>query len=272
MDVAAALCRHERTAVIVGLSAARLLQMPLPKEVESWGISTPVHVSVPGGRSGSDQVVRWHDFTFQDHDVGRFSYRQPSVAGAPGAEPTSSLRLSTRARTWRDLAQFLSHWRLVAVGDHLVRTPRPGLERGRHRPWCTIDELRDVCRGNHMQALRAAVGDIRIGADSPMETLLRLAFREAGLPTPEINTPLAGADGNNRITPDFQWPQYGMCAEYDGRPHDGTRQVERDIRRGRAVARAGFTEVRLYSQDTLPDCGDAVRIVRDELIRHGWRP
>ena len=183
---------------------------------------------------------------------------------------TAAMSVTNHLRTWRDLAGHLSVPDLIAAGDHLVRIPRPMLE-GRDRPWCTPDELLTVATGRHAGMLREAAAQVRIGADSPKETELRLAFA-AGLPQPEINVPLAGAEGDARQAPDFQWRAFRICAEYDGTQHSDPSQVQRDIRRARAVKAAGYTEVRLYQKGLEGMCAGAVSIVRAELIDRGWRP
>lgn len=272
MSIAAALCRADPDAVVVGPSAARMLGLPLPRSMEAWTMNRPVHVSVPGGRRGSDRVVRWRDLRLQPEEVLRLGFRQGPATDPSEDRPVSPLRLGARARTWRDLAPLLPHWRLVSIGDHLVRRPRPHQEDGRDQPWCTVDELRRACAGPNARLLRSALEDVRVGADSPMETMLRLAFRDAGLPTPLINRPLIGPDGAELHEPDFQWPQFQVCAEYDGVTHGDPAQVQRDIRRGRRVRSAGWSEVRLSHKDTDRRCSEAVRIVRAELISRGWRP
>jgi hypothetical protein len=53
------------------------------------------------------------------------------------------LRISTPARTWLDLARQLPLEDLVAMGDQLLRQPRPGLEL-RTDPWTTTEALRQI--------------------------------------------------------------------------------------------------------------------------------
>lgn len=265
IHLAAALCRNDPQLVIVGLSAARLLGIPLPEQFERWSEGTPVEVSTSGGRGRSDQVVRWHDLSLSDGDIQRTGYRhRPSGR-------TSPLPMTTRARTWRDLAGHLGPTSLISAGDHLLRIPRPGLE-GRTAPWCTREELLAVATGRHAGSLRAAIARMRVGADSPKETELRLAFIAAGLPEPEVNVPLRGPDGITRHAPDFQWPDFAVCAEYDGMGHSEPEQIQRDIRRARRARAAGFLELRLFAGDLHQDCAPAIRIVRNELAARGWRP
>lgn len=263
-EIVSAYCRTDPEAVAVGLTAARMQGMPLPEHLERALPRPRVHLSLPQGRVSSDSVVRWHQFVLpRDH------VREARFAVAPLEEGAHLLeapvRLTTRARTWRDLAPHLSEYWLIAIGDHLVRRPRPALEHGRTAAWCTLEELREQCTGRHAATLRAALRAVRIGADSPRETMLRLAFAQAGLPEPLLNMPLIGPDGSRLHEPDFQWPAHRVCAEYDGRAHSTPRQVGRDIRRARRVQGAGWTEVRLHSDDIAQRCAPAVHLVRTAL-------
>jgi len=72
-----------------------------------------------------------------------------------------------------------------------------------------------MCTGRHASALRSALEAVRVGADSPQETRLRLAVTRAGLPTPLLNTTLRTATGRALHTPDFQWPEQRVCAGHD---------------------------------------------------------
>lgn len=103
-----------------------------------------------------------------------------------------------------------------------------------------------------------------------METLLRLAFEDAGLPTPLLNEPIIDPTGIQQHSPDFQWPDYRLCAEYDGAPHDSAERQKRDIRRERSASAAGFTEIRLFSEDARAGCAPAISRIRAELLRRGW--
>src|SRR5699024_4563813 len=117
-------------------------------------------------------VVRWRGAVLSDAEVRSTRYSLPrSPDGA--AVPLAPVRLTTRARTWRDLAASLPQPWLVAVADHLVRRPRPRLERGRSTPWCTLEELAQACTGRHAGTLRRALAPVRLSADTAQETLMR---------------------------------------------------------------------------------------------------
>ncbi|MFC0672738.1 hypothetical protein [Brachybacterium hainanense] len=264
-DVAAALQAALPGLVVLGVSAARLLGIPLPGKLSQWSLGTPVEMAVGsrGSRGSSDGVVRFHALALPAADVQ--TLRLPTAAAG---EPIR-LRTTGAARIFRDLADVLDHGQLVAAGDSLVRVPRPGFER-RSTPWTTIDALEAQCTGPHARKLRRAVADVRVGSDSVKETELRLAFCAAGLPEPLINRPLVGPDGPVGHDPDFLWPQFRLCGEYDGRTHSTPEQIERDVARAVKVERAQFTEIRFAAADAAHGCARAVRRTRDALRDRGW--
>lgn len=271
LDLSLALCRNDPEAVVVGLTAARLHSLPLPHPLEARDAQLPVHVAIPGGRKGSDRFVRWHNFHLARRDEEWRDFAAPREDGSWDPDVISRLRITSRPRTWRDLAPHLPFWRLVAIGDSLVRPPRPGLERGRAEPWCTVEDLRAQCTGRYARALHRALDEVRIGSDSPMETLLRLAFLRAGLPAPLLNEPLRDDGRRQGHDPDFQWPEYRVCVEYDGGSHNAPDQVARDIRRSRRASQAGWTELRLHAEDVREECAAAVALVTAALEKAGWK-
>jgi len=182
--------------------------------------------------------------------------------------------VTTPARTWLDLAAVVSPDELVVVGDACVRLPRPEFEP-RTAPHATLGELRGLIGGHRgkrgISSARAALELIRVGADSPQETLMRLAFERAGFPEPLVN-PLVKVPGTGEeFQPDLAFADYGVGVEYDGEHHSAAAQVGRDIRRAEKYARAGWLEVRLSKEHTVDDHRLAVRKVRDALASRGWR-
>ncbi|WP_261372356.1 endonuclease domain-containing protein [Arthrobacter woluwensis] len=182
--------------------------------------------------------------------------------------------VTTPARTWLDLAAVVTLDELVAVGDACVRIPRPEFEP-RKGPHATPEELRAVVRGHRgkrgISSARAALELVRVGADSPQETLLRLAFERAGFPEPLLNPRVAVSGTGEEFQPDLAFPEYRIGVEYDGEHHSAAAQVGRDIRRAEKYARAGWLEVRLSKEHTVDDHRLAIRKVRDALISRGWR-
>lgn len=166
-------------------------------------------------------------------------------------ETEDGISISTRPRTWLDLARRLSLPELVCMGDELVRIPRLNLE-GRMEPFATIDGLRMVLRRHpNLQGIvraRAALDLMRVGADSAPETLLRLAMCDAGLPEPELQIELR--PGIFRTpTADLGYRRRRLAIQYDGGHHLLPAQIFSDRRRDRAFEAAGWTVLTLNKDD-----------------------
>lgn len=183
--------------------------------------------------------------------------------------------VTTPERTWLDMAEMLSVDELVAMGDSCVRVPRADLE-GRDTPHCSIADLQRMIyrhKGKRgIRKAREALKFIRVGSDSPQETLLRLAIVRAGLPEPELNVPIVTDDGVHHHEPDLSYRRYRIGVEYEGDHHGGEDQIVRDIARSERYARLGWSEVRVSKRHMHNDARAAVAKVRAALVQAGWRP
>jgi hypothetical protein len=180
-------------------------------------------------------------------------------------ETADGVRISTRPRTWLDLARRLSLPELVCMGDELVRIPRFGLE-GRSEPYATLDGLRAMVRRHpNLQGIvraRAALDLMRVGSDSGPETLLRLSICDAGLPEPELQVPLRPASPDSP-TADLGYRRRRLAIQYDGGHHLLPAQVFSDRRRDKAFEGAGWTVLVLTKADLADGfAGAIVRIKR----------
>ena len=182
--------------------------------------------------------------------------------------------VTTPERTWLDMAELLSVDEVVAMGDSCVRMPRPELE-GRDMPLCSIDDLQrmiDRHKGKRgIRKAKEAIKLIRVGSDSPQETLLRLAIVRAGLPEPELNVPIIDEAGRRHHEPDLSYRKYRIGIEYEGEHHGEDGQIVRDIDRSERYAALGWTEVRISKRHMLNDAKPAVTKVRSALVQAGWR-
>jgi len=187
----------------------------------------------------------------------------------------NGIRITTPERTWLDLAEMLSVDELVVAGDHLVRVPYPEFEN-RDSPLCALSDLqRMIDRHKGKRGLRkakAALRLIRIGADSPQETLLRLALDRAGLPEPELNVPVEEGAPGRRVRPDLSYKRYCIAIEYEGEGHGDESQLVRDIARSERYKELGWAEIRISKRHMENDAKAAVAKVRAALIQAGWRP
>jgi Protein of unknown function (DUF559) len=153
---------------------------------------------------------------------------------------------------------------LVAMGDQLVRHPRPGLEV-RTAPWASREDLRTMLKRHpKLQGTvkaRQAVELIRIGADSAPETLLRLALTAAGLPEPELQLKLVPEDPYSPAA-DLGYRKQRMAIQYDGAHHRTPAQQSRDNRRDEVFNAAGWRYFKFNADDLADDFRGAVRKVR----------
>ncbi|TDT30028.1 hypothetical protein [Naumannella halotolerans] len=210
-------------------TAARLYGLTLPAGLAA---DPRIHVSRPQRRNPPQRRgVCGH--------VGRIDL-QAEVGDLDG------LPITRPSRTWFDLLSTLTLQQAVVIGDQLIRTPRPGLE-DREQPWCTIDDLAEVISRNDcrpgIRLGREALPLIRVGSDSPPETLLRLAIVAAGLPEPELQIPLLpGVAGSPEG--DLGYRNRKLVMQYEGQHHLHRQQQTSDIRRDQLWQDAGWQVLR----------------------------
>ncbi|MFV8402937.1 hypothetical protein [Dermabacter hominis] len=171
---------------------------------------------------------------------------------------TKPLRIMSRERTFLDLATVLNPFELVAVGDYLVRRPRPNYE-GRSQPYCTIACLKDARerypRIDGATNTRWALDNIRVGSDSPQETLCRLLLVETGLPEPQLNTPIPLPGGIVVPDRDLVYPDQKVVVEYQGSSHEEPQRAARDRYHAEILREEGW---------------EVVPIIKDDLPYVGW--
>ena len=240
-------------------TAARIHGMPLPGWVEDE--APRLELAVPVGTS---QIRR------PGLAVRRLMLPASDVVEAGG------IRITTPERTFADLASLLGLADTVAVGDHLVCEHGPGHPAERE-PIVPLDDLSRYIagiKGRHgILRARQALELVRIGADSPPETRLRLALRDAGMPEPMLGMVLCDGFGRPVLFPDLAYPDYRVLVQYDGSHHLSAVQAASDGRRESAALVLGWKSVVITKDDV--DGGDyrrAVGRVRVELRRRGWDP
>ncbi|SFT45258.1 hypothetical protein SAMN04487915_101434 [Arthrobacter sp. ov118] len=154
-------------------------------------------------------------------------------------------------RTWLDLAAVLPLNYLIAMGDQLIRIPRPGLEN-RSEPYAYKEGLRLLIRQHPnmkgVEKARLALDEMRVGADSFPETFLRLALIDARLPEPELQLRL---DPHDDCSPaaDLGYRRFRLAVQYDGAHHLTREQQSRDNRRDEAFRGAGWAYFKVNADD-----------------------
>lgn len=220
-----------------GRTAARLWGLPLTQE---WTRNEPLDVARPGGSN------RARSKGIREMAVARERLFCVVHEGLLLLDPPS---------TALTLARELSHEHLVQVVDALLtpakRYPDLRLPRKTGAAYATPEQLAafvEGCAGlAGVTALRAALADARVGAESRFETVTRLLIVEAGLPEPAVH-PLVIVDGIE-LHPDLGYPHLKIAIEYEGDGHREASTWMRDIDRYARLEAAGWIIVRITRGD-----------------------
>jgi hypothetical protein len=193
------------------------------------------------------------------------------VARDDEVELFDGIRISTRSRTWLDLARRLSLAEVVCMGDQIIRIPRAELE-GRSEPFDTLHGLHSlVARHPNLQGVvraREALELMRVGADSAPESMLRLAMADAHLPEPDLQIALRPGDAKSP-TADLGYRHRRLAVQYDGEHHLLEDQSLSDRRRDKAFESAGWT-VLVLNKDDLGDGFERAIIKIKRHLRTVW--
>ncbi len=252
-DAARALSAASPGAWISHVTAARLRCQVLPPWLAD---STELHLSKPRALpSVRRKGVIGHTVLAREDEI----------------ELVNGIRLSSRSRTWLDLARVLPLHDLVSMGDELIRIPRVDFE-GRAEPYDTVAGLRILAaRHPNLQGIvrvREALELMRVGADSAPETLLRLAIADAGLPEPALQVRLRARDARSPSA-DLGYRHRRLAIQYDGGHHLNDEQVLSDRRRDKAFESAGWTVLVFGKSDLADDFQSAVVEIK-RALRNGW--
>ncbi|WP_284980787.1 DUF559 domain-containing protein [Arthrobacter sp. efr-133-TYG-118] len=240
-------------AWISHVTAARLRCSCLPPWLAD---STELHLSKPRSLPGTRRK-------------GVIAHRV--ITAVNEVESVDGIWISTRSRTWLDMARLLPLNDLVCMGDELIRVPRQALE-GRDTPFATLEELRALVeRHPNLQGVvraRQALELMRVGADSAPESLLRLAMLDAGIPEPELQLKLRSDDPFSPSA-DLGFRQRRVAIQYDGGHHLAEAQTLSDRRRNKAFEAAGWT-VLVFRKDDLADGFELATKKIKKALRSAW--
>lgn len=196
-------------AVLTDLAAARAHGLWVP-DVTTEPLTVAVHSrdAVPAGRSHSRRAeLRTRRRRLKDSEV----------------EIKDRLLVTTRERTWVDLAELLSLPDLVAAGDSALRS---GLSR---------DALAEAVRAaRHRRGVvraRTALPLLDARAESRPESHLRCALISGGLPLPAVNEAIYSSLGEWLGRPDLSYSDVRLALEYNGAVHAEPGRMRRDITR-----------------------------------------
>lgn len=183
--------------------------------------------------------------------------------------------VTTPSRTFLDLAEILELDDLVAAADYLVcehdrEFEEPKLAIVKDIELIAYIESKRFLRG--LARAQEAVNLMRVGADSPRETRLRLLLQRAGLPEFKTNQKILGGPGDPIVYPDLGCEEFKVCSEYEGEVHLTPEKQLYDRNRDTRTAARGWQQVKVFNKDILRGDAWVVEMVRQALARHGWTP
>ena len=224
----------DNTSTLTHHSGGRIWALGLPPWLEAdW------RIHIARGRSDAKPRrlnVVGHRLTFQNGEVVMHD----------------GVRVTSPARTWLDLASLLTVDELIAVGDSIVLAHGPDFPRPKEPLASTGDLRRMIAAHPGMRGLktaRLAIDEIRVGADSPQETKMRLALARTSLGEPLLNHVIRNRRGEPSVWPDAAYPERRIALQYDGGHHSDPRQVTFDAARRQTTERLGWTEIRVFKED-----------------------
>lgn len=166
---------------------------------------------------------------------------------------TRRLRVTSRERTWLDLARTRTLADALMAGDAALRSGMVSLDglRTMAAECADLRGARKVHRAlEHLSALR----------ESPLESDSWAYFVEYGLPLPEMQVALFDGDGRFLGRADFWWEQARLVGECDGRSKYTDSHVLYEEKRREDAIRADGNDVIRWGAPDLHDGRLAERI------------
>ncbi|MGL4175944.1 MAG: DUF559 domain-containing protein [Dermatophilaceae bacterium] len=232
--------------VLSHVTAARLLGLPVPGPLEEEDVLDCMRTT------------------------GRGVVRRKGCRGHRGLERRrvmtwKGFRLTSVADTWVDLGErpemLLDD--LVVAGDagatlmRSLTSPEP-VAPGRMDDRRALDRRVIACleqtlalrvRPRGGRRLTIAVGLVRVGARSPMETRTRLLLFRRGFPEPEVCADVHAEGGGWLAEGDLVWRAARVVVEYQGAQHASIRRRGMDAARRAVLEDENWTVLEVFADD-----------------------
>jgi very-short-patch-repair endonuclease len=242
----AALLRLAPTAFVCGVTAALLLDVPLPRRLET---ASTIHVALPRpGRAPRGAGISGHSFGVPEHAIC-------IVAG---------VRMTRPERTWCDLAAVLDVDELVIAGDHLARWD---LRLSTTSRLAAAAAATSAGRRGRPRLVEAA-GHLNGRSQSAGETRLRLLLEHAGFGGLAVNHEIRLEGVATRYRVDLALPDLKVAIEYQGGYHAGLDQYRADQTRLGRLRAHGWLVIEVNAGD-LRDARELVDRIRRLIAQHG---
>jgi hypothetical protein len=225
-----------------------------PGTVVSHGTAAELH--------GLDQLTSGSRLTVSRPPGAGSRSSRPGIlvhaAGLPAGDVGWRLGVpvTTVPRTVIDLARTLDFRSGLVVADSAL-----------HQHLASKKELREVlaaCRRWPGATKAAEVIEFADGlAESVLESLARVLFRDLGLPAPELQVEIRDADGQFIGRVDFLWRQFRTIAEVDGAlKYDDRSRAQAQLRRDKLLRMADYEVEHFTWRDVVHGQGEVGRSMR----------
>jgi hypothetical protein len=181
-----------------------------------------------------------------------------SALEAGDVQEWAGMRVTTPLRTAFDLARRPPLFEAVVALDAMLNADlvtRAALAR--------IRTDRERWPGARQLGKALVVCDA--GAESPMESRLRLVLIAGGLPWPVTQHRVIARDGTFVARLDLAYPQHRLGVEYEGDHHRSRLAFQRDLRRFNALRACGWTVLRFGASDVYQRPREVIATVRAAL-------
>jgi hypothetical protein len=149
----------------------------------------------------------------------------------------SGVRVTSVARTVVDFARTSPFKDAVVVADSALRTGQTSKDE-------LLAVVADCAKWPGIRGARLVVDFCDGKSESVLESISRVAFRDHGIPAPELQVWVGGEEGGVLGRADFLWRRYRTIGEADGAvKYADTSRAISQLRRDAALRRAGFQVV-----------------------------
>ena len=176
------------------------------------------------------------------------------------------VRATSTLRTALDCARYLPRLEAVAALDQFLRAAQVDVGELTMRALALAGRRNAAILRNHVR-----LSDPR--SESPGESWVRVHLVDAGLPTPDLQIPVWGSDGQLLGILDMGYEKYKVGVEYDGEEFHSTHDdLRHDRRRRERIEARGWDLVVARKGDVLRDSPPVVVATANALLRAGWLP
>jgi hypothetical protein len=170
--------------------------------------------------------------------------------------------VTTVARTVIDLARTMPFRSGVVVADSALHDGKTSAAE----LYAVID---DCPRWPGIGKARLVAAFSHPLAESPFESIARVAFRDGGLPPPVLQARICGDRGRMIGRVDFLWAEHGTIAETDGAmKYADPDRARQQLRRDAQLRQAGYEVVHITWPELLSDPDRVIRSIRAAFARH----